>query len=71
MQCTSVYSYRNLKLQIHRCPSRHKVEYNGCLSNLFYLIELDREGFTKVVASEASGKLNAGYEGLDIQSKYQ
>ena len=33
---------------------------------IFYLIQLDREVFTKVVASEVIGKLNAGYEGLDI-----
>ena len=33
---------------------------------IFYLIQLDREDFTKVVASEVIGKLNAGYEGLDI-----
>ena len=30
------------------------------------MIQLDREDFTKVVASEVIGKLNAGYEGLDI-----
>ena len=30
------------------------------------MIQLDREDFTKVVASEVIDKLNAGYEGLDI-----
>ena len=29
------------------------------------MIQLDRKHFTKVVASEVIGKLNAGYEGLD------
>ena len=33
---------------------------------IFYLIQLDCEDLTKVVASEVIGKLNAGYEGLDI-----
>ena len=28
---------------------------------IFYLIQLDRKDFTKVVASEVIGKLNAGY----------
>ena len=30
------------------------------------MIQLYHEDFTKVVASEVIGKLNAGYEGLDI-----
>ena len=34
--------------------------------SIFYLIQLNRKDFTKVVASEVIGKLNAGYEGLDI-----
>ena len=33
---------------------------------LFDLIKLDSEDFTKVVANKIMGKLNAGYEGLDI-----
>ena len=33
---------------------------------IFHLILLDREDFTKVVASEIIRKLNAEYEGLDI-----
>ena len=32
----------------------------------FYLIRLDPNDFTKIVANKVIGKLNAGYEGLDI-----
>ena len=32
----------------------------------FYLVQLDPNDFTKIVANKVIGKLNAGYEGLDI-----
>ena len=33
---------------------------------MFYLVQLDPNDFTKIVANKVIGKLNAGYEGLDI-----
>ena len=33
---------------------------------MFYLVQLDPNDFTKIVANKVIGKLNAGYERLDI-----